>query len=196
MKPLVSILIPCYNAGRWLNATLESALAQTWPHTEIIVVNDGSRDDSLAIARSFEPRGVRVFDQPNGGQCAAFNRALREARGDFFEYLDADDLLAPDKLERQLTRLATLPADSVASGAWARFERDPAEAAFIPEPVWRDLDPVEWLITSWEGGGMMHGAAWLVPRAVAERAGGWNEELSLINDFDYFARVLVAGRSR
>lgn len=190
--PLVSILVPCYNAAPWLAATLESALAQTWPHIEIIVVDDGSRDDSLAIARGFEARGVHVIAQPNRGQCAAFNRALAMARGDYFEYLDADDLLAPDKIARQLSRLAGLPPGTVASGAWARFTDDPVAARFEPSPLWRDLSPVDWLVTAWEGAHMMHGAAWLVPRAVAERAGPWNEELSLINDFDYFARILLA----
>ena len=71
MSPLVSILIPCYNAAPWLAATLDSALAQTHPRTEIIVVDDGSSDHSLAIARTFEPHGVRVVTQPNAGASAA-----------------------------------------------------------------------------------------------------------------------------
>ncbi|HVU25339.1 MAG TPA: glycosyltransferase family A protein [Opitutus sp.] len=193
MTPLVSILIPSFNAGAWLHATLESALAQTWPRCEIIVVDDGSTDDSPAIARNFAARGVRLLTQRNAGQSAAFNLAMREARGDFLEFLDADDLLAPDKIERQVRLLAQHPPDTICAGAWARFRSDPAEASFKPEPVWRDLDPVDWLVTSWEGGGMMHGAAWLVPTAVARHTGPWNESLTLTNDFDYFTRVLLAG---
>ena len=73
-SPLVSVIIPCHNAARWLGATLDSALAQTWPHREIIVVNDGSRDESLAVAESFTNRGVTVIDQPNRGASAARNR--------------------------------------------------------------------------------------------------------------------------
>lgn len=192
--PLVSILIPCHNAGPWIRDTLESALTQTWPHREIIVVDDGSTDDSAAIVRTYGPRGVTLLSQPQAGQSAAFNTALAAARGDFFEFLDADDLLAPDKLECQLARLATLPPETVASGAWARFTDDPTQARFKPERVWQDFDPASWLVSSWEGGGMMHGAAWLVPAAVARRAGPWTASLSLINDFDYFARVLLASR--
>jgi len=195
VNPLVSILVPCFDAGPWLSDMLESALAQTWPHREVIVVNDGSRDNSLSIARSFEARGVRVIDQPNRGQCAALNRALGEAKGDYLAFVDADDLVARDKIALQVARLAEAGPEFVASGEWARFRDRPEDAVFAPEPIWRDLAPVDWLVASWMGGGMMHGATWLVPRKVAQRAGFfWNEELSLINDLDYFTRIVLASR--
>ena len=107
MKPLVSILIPAYNAAEYIAATLESAVAQTWPHREIIVVNDGSRDRTLEIARSFEPRGVTVVTQSNQGAAAARNAALKASRGDYIQWLDADDLLAPEKIARQIAALGT-----------------------------------------------------------------------------------------
>jgi glycosyltransferase involved in cell wall biosynthesis len=190
-RPLVSILIPCYNAEPWLKATLSSALAQTGIEKEIILVDDGSTDQSLAIARSFRNPELKIVSQENRGQSASFNRAIREAQGDFFEYLDADDLLHPEKIARQLAALRAQPVDSVASGAWARFHDDPESARFQSEAIWTDMDPVTWLATSWAGGGMMHGAAWLVPRGVAERAGPWSEDLNLVNDFDYFSRILL-----
>ena len=192
MPPLVSIIIPCYNAERWLAPTLESALAQTWPHTEIIVVNDGSTDRSLAVARGFASRGVRVLDQPNAGQSAAFNTGIRAARGEFFEFLDADDLLAPDKIARQVERLGALPPGWLATGAWARFHDEPAAAVFAPGPVARDLAPRDWVVTLWNSDSMMHGAAWLVPASLVAAAGGWNEQLSLINDFEFFSRLVLA----
>jgi len=193
-EPLVSVVIPCHNAGAWLEATLASVRAQTWRNYEIILVDDGSTDGSGALADRLAGPDLRVVHQPNAGQCAALNHGVRLAQGDFFNYLDADDLLAPDKIAVQVARLERGGGEFVASGAWARFRGDPAEARFEPEPVWRDLPPVDWLVTSWSGGGMMHGAAWLIPRALIERAGPWNEELSLINDLDYFPRVLLAGR--
>jgi glycosyltransferase involved in cell wall biosynthesis len=190
----VSILIAAFDAEPWIAETLESALGQTWPHTEVIVVDDGSRDRTAEIAAGFGPRGVRLVRQPHRGQCAAENRALRESRGAFLQYLDADDLLSADKIERQMARIGNEP-DVVASGEWARFHTTPSEAAFTPEPVWCDLDPVAWLVRAWTGGlPMMQAALWLVPRAVALRAGPWDERLSLINDFDYFTRVLLAAR--
>lgn len=191
MRPLVSILIPAHNAARWLPATLESALLQTHPRTEIIVVDDGSTDGSLAVARAFEPRGVRVFSQPNSGASAARNHALRLARGDFIQFLDADDLLAPDKIARQLSALSSAPADSIAAGPWGRFEHDPASALFTPEENWRDAAPVDWLALNFAGRGMMPPIAWLTPHALTDAAGLWDERLSLNDDGEYFCRVIL-----
>ncbi|HEX2852746.1 MAG TPA: glycosyltransferase family A protein [Opitutaceae bacterium] len=191
-QPLVSILIPCFNAARWLPATLESALAQTWRQTEIIVVDDGSKDDSLAVARSFEARGVRVFSQANSGASAARNRAVREARGDFFQFLDADDLLSPGKIAAQTELLASRPAGTLASCAWGRFTDDPAAAQFVDTAVFRDFAPLDFLVLAGNTGAMMHPSAWLVSRAIAERAGPWDETLSLNDDGEYFCRVLLA----
>lgn len=191
--PLVSILIPCHNGATWLAATLESAFAQTHPRSEVIVVDDGSTDESIAVASRFVPRGVDLHRQPPRGAAAARNAALRRAHGDYIQFLDADDLLHPEKIARQVARLQTEPSDRVASGAWGSFTRDPTEATFRPEPVWADARPTDWLVLAWSGGGMMHPAAWLTPRAVAERAGPWNETLSLDDDGEYFCRVLLAG---
>ncbi len=194
MQPLVSFLIPAYNAEKYLADTLRSALAQTWPRKEIIVVNDGSRDNTLALARSFESACVKVIDQENRGQSASENLAFTESQGDLLEYLDADDLLAPNKIEVQVRRLAECGHDCVASGRWGRFRESPADAWFVPEPFWTDLAPVDWLVSAWERHSMMHGAAWLIPRELVEQAGPWDETLSLINDFDFFPRVLLACR--
>jgi glycosyltransferase involved in cell wall biosynthesis len=190
--PLVSILIPCYNAAPWLAVTLESALAQTWQATEIVLVDDGSTDSSLALARSFESRGVRVIAQANAGASAARNHALRQARGEFFQFLDADDLLSPEKIAAQMKALTGLPAGRVASCRWGRFQVDPATARFVDDAVYRDFSAVEFLVLTGETGAMMHPTAWLVPRAVAEKAGPWDESLSLNDDGEYFSRVALA----
>lgn len=192
--PLVSLIIPCHNAAPWLALALESALAQTWPRKEIIVVNDGSSDDSLLIARSFEPRGVRVIDQANAGASAARNAGLRLATGDFIQFLDADDLLSPRKIELQLALLRTRPSGTVATCRWGRFEHDPAKAQFVNKSVFRDFNPIDFLIGHVASALTMHPAAWLLPRAVAERAGPWDESLSLNDDGEYFARVVLASR--
>src|SRR5207344_1733600 len=93
MRPLVSILVPCYNSQAWIDRTLESALAQTYPRCEIIVVDDGSTDGTLTRMRGYEARGVRVVTQANRGASAARNRAQAEASGELIQFLDADDLL-------------------------------------------------------------------------------------------------------
>lgn len=193
-QPLVSIIVPCYNAAAWLPASLESALTQTWPRVEIIVVDDGSRDDSLAVARRYAARGVRVESIANSGAAAARNHGLTLARGDYLQFLDADDLLAPDKIEKQLTRLLPAGPGAVATCAWARFRSDPVEARFEPEPLWHDLAPVEWLECSWRHHVMMATAAWLVPRALADRVGPWNTDHrpNPVDDMEYFSRILLA----
>jgi glycosyltransferase involved in cell wall biosynthesis len=190
---LVSIIIPCYNAARWLAETVESALAQTWPEKEIIVVNDGSSDDSLGIAGSFVARGVTVIDQPNRGASAARNRGLQAARGGLVQFLDADDLLSPDKIAAQVGMLASRPAGTLATCAWGRFQTDPQAARFVDDVVFRDFAPLDFLVLSGNTGAMMHPSAWLVPRAVADRAGPWDESLSLNDDGEYFCRVTLAG---
>lgn len=195
MPPLVSILIPCYNAELWLAETLESALRQTWQPIEIILVDDGSTDRSLAIAQSYQSPNLKVITQPNQGASAARNWALQLAQGDFVQYLDADDLLAPDKIERQVERLLQEGLDSITSGAWARFYADHSEAQFHPQPLWADFPPIDWLLCAWEGNWMMHPAAWLIPRTIVDLVGGWNESLSLNDDGEYFCRVVLASQA-
>jgi glycosyltransferase involved in cell wall biosynthesis len=192
--PLVSIIIPCHNAAPWLAATIESALAQTWAPVEIMVIDDGSTDGSPAVAQGFAARGVRLHTQPNRGASAARNRGLREAQGEFIQFLDADDLLAPDKIRRQLHRLQAAEPGAIASGAWTRFHRDPAEGRFVPEPTWRDLDGLEFLLLHYEAGWMMVPAAWLCPRRVLDAAGPWDEALSLNDDGEYFGRAVLQAR--
>ncbi len=195
MPPLVSILIPAHDASPWIEATLESALAQTHPACEIIVVDDGSRDDTQERVRSLaarRPGRIRSVNQPNSGASAARNHALRLAHGDFIQYLDADDLLAPDKIARQLARLAEAPPFAIASGPWGRFTAAPAEAIFTREDNWRDSTPLDWLRLNFAGRGMMPPAAWLLPRVLADAAGPWDESLSLNDDGEYFCRVLLA----
>src|SRR5690606_1936339 len=99
---LVSVLIPAYNSAMWIGDALRSALDQTHENVEVIVVDDGSTDETLAVARRYESARMKVISQENAGGCAARNRALAEAQGTFIQYLDADDLLAPDKIERQM----------------------------------------------------------------------------------------------
>ncbi|HXB02132.1 MAG TPA: glycosyltransferase family A protein [Opitutaceae bacterium] len=191
-QPLISILVPCHNAAPWLAQTLESALAQTWVNKEIIVVDDGSSDNSAAIAHTYAGRGVRLILQENRGAAAARNHAIREAHGEFFQFLDADDLISPDKISAQVALLSARPPGTVASCAWGRFSADPAAARFVDEAVFRDFAPVDFLVFAARTGAMMHPSSWLVPRAVAERAGPWDESLTLNDDGEYFCRVLLA----
>jgi hypothetical protein len=192
---LVSIIIPCQNGEAWLADAIESCLAQTWRDLQVIVVDNGSADRSLEVARRYESQAVVVLECAGEGASAARNAGLSHASGDLIQFLDADDVLDCDKIRLQVDRLASALPGSMAAGAWARFQRATDEAVFSPESVWRDLAPEEFLICSWLGGGMMPNFAWLTPRALIERAGGWNESLSLNDDGEFFSRVALTASS-
>jgi len=100
MEPRISVVIPAYNAARYVAEAVDSVLAQSLPPREVIVVDDGSTDDTEAVVRRFQDR-VRYVRQPNGGSAAARNRGIREARGELIALLDADDVWFPEKLKKQ-----------------------------------------------------------------------------------------------
>jgi glycosyltransferase involved in cell wall biosynthesis len=138
---------------------------------------------------------ARLICQDRKGAAAARNRGLAESTGAFIQFLDADDIIDPDKINLQMARLQDA-ADCVASAEWGRFSESPADTVFVPERNWEDLPPVEWLVRSRAGGlGMLFPALWLIPRAVAIAAGPWNEALSLGDDGEYFTRVVLAAQA-
>lgn len=184
-----SILIPCRNAAATLRETLESALAQDGIDKEIIVVDDGSTDGSLSVARGYEARGVQVIEGPRINASAARNRALAASRGEYIQYLDADDLLGENKIIQQIEVLRGKDR-YVASARWGRFEKSRDAAVFSNDDQLHDWTPVEWLVAQCGHLRMMHPAAWLIPRTLIEKAGLWDERLTLNDDGEYFARVL------
>lgn len=192
-EPLVSILIPAYNSEKWLAACIESALAQSWKRKEVIVVDDGSTDRTLAIARRFEARGVRVVTQRNRGAAAARNAAWALSKGDYIQWLDADDLLHPDKITRQVNTIAKDSCKRIlVSSAFGRFSYRYYRPDIIPTALWCDLCPEEWLLRKMENNIYMQTATWLVSRELTEAAGLWDTRLLGDDDGEYFCRVLLA----
>jgi glycosyltransferase involved in cell wall biosynthesis len=191
--PLVSILIPAYDAGKWIEETIRSALAQTWPRTEIIVVDDGSTDETSAIARRFESSGVQVVSTRHAGAAAARNTALSHSRGAYIQWLDADDLLSPAKIECQMqaAERAASPRVLLSSG-WVHFHHRPANARIVPTALWHDLSPTEWLVRKMSGNLHMPNSTWLVSREITRAAGPWDTRLVVDDDGEYFCRVLLA----
>jgi glycosyltransferase involved in cell wall biosynthesis len=188
----VSIIIPMYNTEEWIASTLRCACSQTWPDVEIIVVDDGSTDNSYEVAKQFEHENVTLIRQENEGACAARNRALEEAQGDYIQYLDADDLMEADKIEVQMQRLDSASDGAVAAARWTRFYERIGDGPHPPVPEeWEHEDPFEWLIEAQAGRAMMPPIGWLIPRSIIEKAGPWNENLLINQDGEYFARVLL-----
>jgi len=193
MEPLVSVLIPAHNAEAWIGDSIKSAIGQTWRHKEIIVIDDGSTDKTLATAQQFESNEVRVVTQPNQGAAVARNTAFSLAQGDYIQWLDADDILDPRKIESQVQKIKNgLSHRTLLSGAWAYFIYRPSKARFIPTLLWHDLSPVEWLTRKMANNLHMQTDNWLVSRALTEAAGPWDRRLFRDNDGEYFCRVILA----
>jgi glycosyltransferase involved in cell wall biosynthesis len=193
MEPLVSILIPAYNSQQWIAGAIESALAQTWGRREVVVVDDGSTDGTFDIARRFASRSVKVATQENGGASAARNTAYSLCQGDYIQWLDADDILDPRKIEHQL-RWANGDGNdrTLLSGAWGEFAYRLRKARFERSALWRDLDPAEWLFSKMNLNLHMQTDNWLVSRRLSETAGPWDTRLWRDNDGEYFCRVIKA----
>lgn len=176
--PTVSVIIPAYNAAQSVARAIDSALAQSLSPAEIIVVDDGSKDDTAAVAASF-PDPVRVLRKPNGGPASARNLGARCASGKWLAMLDADDAWAPRRLERQL-RLDTGPDIGIVHGpATASLSNTPAEIRF------GDLWEQNWIVNS----------SVLIRRRAFESLGGFNEDPRLISVEDYhlWLRLSAAG---
>ena len=193
MKPLVSILIPAYNAEEFIADAIRSAIAQTWRHKEIIVVDDGSTDRTAEVARGFASKNVVVVSKENQGAAAARNLAFQLSQGEYIQWLDADDLLAPEKIERQFAALCEGDGKrTLLSSSWAHFYYRTKRARFTPTSLWQDLMPVEWLLRKLGEGQFMQTATWLTSRELAEAAGPWDTRLLFDDDGEYFCRVLLA----
>jgi glycosyltransferase involved in cell wall biosynthesis len=194
--PLVSIIIPLYNAEGYITETIASALNQTWRNKEIIIVDDGSTDNSLAVAKKFEHEDIKIFSQANKGASAARNKGLAEAKGDYIQFLDADDLLSPNKIENQVALLQG-KSNSIANCATVYFLD--GEAPYTKQPIheWHHqnwADNVYFLLKLYDGGDMVAIHAWLTPRAIIDKAGPWDENLTVDDDGEYFCRVVLSSQ--
>lgn len=193
MTRLVSILIPAYNAEEWVADTIRSALAQTWPRKEIVIVDDGSTDQTLTVARQFVSKDLVVKTQENQGAAATRNKAYSLCQGDYIQWLDADDLLSAEKISKQIEVVDQGCSDrTLLSSGWGYFMYRPHRADFTPTALWCDLSPTEWLIRKMGQNLHMQTATWLVSRKLTEAAEPWNTRLLGDDDGEYFCRVLLA----
>ena len=178
--PLVSVIIPVYNGGRFLRAALESVFAQTYRPFEVIVVDDGSTDDSGAIAQSFPD--VRYIHQANQGVAAARNHGLEAAAGEFFAFLDQDDLWKPEKLKLQVEHLLSSP-DLGYTLTQQQFFLEPGATL----PAWFRKELLSAVHTGWVLGTLV------VRRATFDQVGNFATGYSAANDSDWFFRAKAAG---
>jgi glycosyltransferase involved in cell wall biosynthesis len=192
-KPLVSVIIPCYNAACFIGDTLGSALAQSYREIEIIVIDDGSTDGTRRIIESYGHR-VRAEFGPNRGASAARNRGTELARGEFIQYLDADDLLGPDALVKRVEALQQSGAD-VAYSDWQKLVESEG-GRYEPGDVFavrlEDIK-VDAAIAIFTDAFWSPPAALLYRRSMVGRIGQWNESLPIIQDARFLLDAALQG---
>lgn len=214
----VSIVIAAYNCARTLPATLDSCLAQTHSDTEIVVVDDGSTDDTAAVLASYGTR-IRVISQPNGGLASARNTGMRAARGEYLAWMDADDLMASGRVLLQAAVLASDDAIELVCSDFSAFvepecDYDPSHISRYYSAVTRlggltNIFPQSREIAA-DGttatvragavylallsGSFVHPPTVMVRRTLFERAGYFDESLRYNSDFDFILRASRLGR--
>lgn len=195
-NPLVSIIIPTYNRAGFIPAAVESVFAQTYKNVEIVVVDDGSTDDTPSKLEEYGGR-IRVVRQANRGPAAARNRGIKVAGGEIIAFLDSDDLWLPSKLERQVA-LLTAGGDAVPCclcNARLRAANGDEELSFdvaqiyprFEQGIW--LNPAEILATRF----VFFNQAVAVRRWALDKIGGFDESLWLLEDWDLALRLSTLG---
>lgn len=183
--PLVSVVIPCWNAAGLVGEAIESALAQTWPNVEIVVVDDGSTDSSLDVIKSYGDR-VRCETGPNRGGSAARNRGLELARGDLIQFLDADDILYPGRLEKMAEAAVAAGPDAFTYADWD-YDDPAGRRRRLPGP-YDGSDPFCWLLrNNLQTSSPLHWAHTL------HAVGGFDESLPRSQEFDLHLRLAQKG---
>jgi GT2 family glycosyltransferase len=189
-RPVVSVIIPAYNVQSYIAATLQSALNQTFRSFEIIVVDDGSTDDTQVIAQSYRDRGVLVLTQSNSGPAAARNRALSIATGEYIACLDSDDLWEPDYLKTMIDFLGLHPEVSIVFSDTVFFGKSKFSGKRFQE-VYPPSTPITF--TKLAGFQSHVAMSATLRREVFDRLGLFDEHLRGSEDFDLWLRALHAG---
>jgi glycosyltransferase involved in cell wall biosynthesis len=187
--------MPVFNAEIYLRESIGSVLSQTLRDFELIIVNDGSTDDSEAIIKSFQDNRIRYFKQKNQGQVMASNHGISKAHGQYIKFVDADDLINKEHLKLQYEAI-NAEENLLVSCEWAYFYKDPSLAVFQKEFTHQDYDnAMNWFYDShYHDRGMLGAPLWLIPKKLLDKAGYWHPELSLNNDFDFTTRLLAASK--
>jgi len=193
-QPLVSVIIPTYNSKAFLKEAIASALEQSYKPIEVILVDDGSNDGTQDLFPEFERQGVQCFYIENGGASRARNFGMERARGDYVQFLDADDIIAPTKLEKQLQLMQAHDAD-VCYTPWLNFREHPTDG-YQTEFRFSHLDHTlvrtgkELMVSYGMQNWFIPTVAWLVSKAVIAKAGYWNPAKCPNDDGEYFSRIL------
>lgn len=185
---LISVIIPCYNSEKHLRETIESVCKQTYPQVEIIIVDDGSNDQSLQIIAEHGSH-ITLIKQQNQGPYPARNNALKQSRGQFIAFLDADDLWDPSCLAKLHSALVTQDADLAYCG-WQNFGTAAADSSPYIPPRYEEGDVIS---------SFLKGCPWpihaaLTRRAVVDAVAGFSERRFSSMDYDFWLRIIAHTR--
>lgn len=189
MKPLVSAIIPNYNYARYVGEAVESALGQTYQNIEVIVVDDGSTDNSLEVLERYRDR-IKIIEQKNSGVCVARNRGVAESAGEYIAFLDADDVWLPEKIEKQVEKFASGKDLGLVHVGVIDIDASGDELAThlngMEGDVSAELMMFEKAVILGGGSGVM------IPRPVFDEVEGFDESLSTSADWDLYFRISSA----
>ncbi|MDB5223199.1 MAG: glycosyl transferase family 2 [Chitinophagaceae bacterium] len=200
MSKLVSIIIPAYNAEKYIKDSVKSVLNQSWKNIEVIIVDDGSTDNTAQVVKNFtHDSRIKYTKQENKGCSAAKNTGLNSAKGDFIQYLDADDILTADKIEEQVNAIKD-DDFSIAVCRTVTFSTNPVykkSNEIDTEYIQFQGTPINFLLNLYgikEKDGMIQPNAFLISRQLADKIGPWDVSLSPSTDEDseYYCRAILA----
>lgn len=187
----VSVIIPSYNSAKTIAETIDSVRQQTINDWELIVVNDGSTDNTLEIVKAIDEPRLKIISSANGGVARARNLGIGEATGKYLAFLDADDLWVPDKLERQLQALEQTPR-AIAAYSWTCFmDEQPDGYAYHPSSSYRYCGDVYPRLL--QGDFIHSGSNILVRREALSQAGGFDPDCNGCEDWDMWLRLAAIG---
>jgi glycosyltransferase involved in cell wall biosynthesis len=190
IRPLVSVIMPVYNADAFVGASLESILSQTYTNLQVVVVNDGSTDNTQAVLDRFSDRRLQVVHQANSGVSAALNKALSLAKGSLIARQDADDISAPDRIAKQVAHFQANTA-TVILGTWGLFfSPDDGPDAFLERPTSDAAIRFALLFDS-----PFVSTSVMIRAEVLERVGGFDESRTVWDDYDMWSRLVLAGKA-
>ncbi|MES1181812.1 MAG: glycosyltransferase family 2 protein [Flavobacterium sp.] len=190
----ISVIMAAYNCAAHIGQAIQSISDQTHKNFELIIVNDGSTDNTVEVINQFSDARIKLIQQKNKGQCAALNAGYHHSTGRYIKFFDADDVLDKETLEAQIKSLSG-KRNCISFINWSRFRNNDIKNTFNDifreiKTVEVDCTPIEYL-TYTGSPAMLQCGLWLIPRELIEKAGLWDERISLINDTEYITRLLL-----
>ena len=184
-RPLISVILPVYNGERTIEETIRSVLNQTFSDFELIIINDGSQDNTLKAIEKIEDTRIQVFSYPNAGQAASRNRGISKAKGEYIAFIDADDLWTHDKLEAQLDALQEHPTAALAY-SWTDYIDESGKLLHPGRHTTANGKVLEKLIVN---NFLENGSNPLIRKSVFEKVGVFEESLPPAEDWDLWLRT-------